>query len=268
MAVTQFQSDILKLLAASRRAEGISYVAGGVALNVVLESQRLSHDIDLFHDAGEAVVMSWQNDRQLMLAAGYQLEIIRETPTFIEACAMRSGEQTLLQWVRDSAFRFFPLLEHPLLGLTLHPFDLATNKVLAMAGRLEVRDWVDLLHAHANLQALGLLIWAACGKDPGYNPASLHRAIARHHYSQAEVNTLAYEGALPDAAILGKSWHTALAEAQEYIALLPPQTAGHCLLTQTQELFHGSPDSLRHLLQEDRLLFHYGTLGGVWPNIK
>ncbi len=33
MAVTPFQSDILKLLAGHRRALGESYVAGGVALN-------------------------------------------------------------------------------------------------------------------------------------------------------------------------------------------------------------------------------------------
>src|SRR5262245_44561303 len=33
-------------------------------------------------------------------------------------------------------YRFFPLLEHPDFGLTLHPFDLASNKVLGLAGRL------------------------------------------------------------------------------------------------------------------------------------
>lgn len=38
-------------------------------------------------------------------------------------------------------------MEHEDLGLTLHPFDLATNKVLALVGRLEVRDWVDVLPA-------------------------------------------------------------------------------------------------------------------------
>jgi len=37
----------------------------------------------------------------------------------------------ILEWARDSAFRFFPLIEHPDLGIVLHPFDLAANKVLA-----------------------------------------------------------------------------------------------------------------------------------------
>ena len=59
-------------------------------------------------------------------------------------------------------------MEHEQLGLTLHPFDLATNKVLAMVGRLEVRDWVDVINADRRLQPLGYLLWAACGKDPGH----------------------------------------------------------------------------------------------------
>jgi hypothetical protein len=32
------------------------------------------------------------------------------------------------------------LVEHPDFGLTLNPFDLATNKLLVLVGRLEVRD--------------------------------------------------------------------------------------------------------------------------------
>jgi hypothetical protein len=64
-------------------------------------------------------------------------------------------------------FRFFPLVEHDDLGLTLHPFDLATNKVLALVGRPEARDWIDAIDCHERLQPLGYLAWAACGKEPG-----------------------------------------------------------------------------------------------------
>ena len=49
----------------------------------------------------------------------------------------RGGERSVVQWARDSAYRFFPLVEDEQMGLALHPFDLATNKVLAMAGRVE-----------------------------------------------------------------------------------------------------------------------------------
>jgi hypothetical protein len=62
-----------------------------------------------------------------------------------------------MRWARESAFRFFPLVEQADLGLALHPFDLATNKVLALVGRLEVRDWIDVIECDRRLQRLGYL---------------------------------------------------------------------------------------------------------------
>lgn len=80
---------------------------------------------------------------------------------------------------RDSAFRFFPLVEHLDLGLVLHPFDLATNKVLALVGRLEPRDWIDVIECDDRLQPLGYLAWAASGKDPGFTPTGILDGAAR-----------------------------------------------------------------------------------------
>ena len=53
MAVTEFQRSICRLIADHRTRSGVSYVAGGVALNLLLEATRLSRDIDIFHDAEE-----------------------------------------------------------------------------------------------------------------------------------------------------------------------------------------------------------------------
>ncbi len=109
----------------------------------------------------------------------------------------------ILEWVCDSAYRFFPLVEHPDFGLTMHPFDLATNKVLALVGRLEVRDWIDTMACGNRLQPLGYLAWAATGKDPGYSPALLLAEARRStRYSAAEIAALAFEGPPPDAAEL------------------------------------------------------------------
>ena len=72
--------------------------------------------------------------------------------------ALRAG--TLARWYWSLGRECFPLMEHEQLGLTLHPFDLATNKILAMVGRLEVRDWVDVINADRRLQPLGYLLWA------------------------------------------------------------------------------------------------------------
>ena len=128
----------------------------------------------------------------------------------------RSGEQVLIEWVRDSAFRFFPLIEHEELGLALHPFDLATNKVLALVGRLEVRDWVDVLACDARVQPLGYLAWAASGKDPGFTPSGiLAHARRSTRYSAAEIASLAFDGPPPDPAALAREWRHAADRADE-----------------------------------------------------
>lgn len=118
----------------------------------------------------------------------------------------KGGESVLLQWAADSAFRFFPLIEHEDFGLTLHPFDLATNKVLALVGRLEARDWVDLIQCHARIQRLGYLAWAASGKDPGFSPASILEQAGRSaRYSAAEIAALSFAGPPADACLIFKA---------------------------------------------------------------
>ncbi len=267
MSVTEFQSAILRLLAQQRRASGESYVAGGVALNVLLSAARRSHDIDVFHDTETALRASWDLDRALMRNNGYQIEIIRETRTFIEAMISKADDRTVMQWACDSAFRFFPLIENDLLGMTLHPFDLATNKVLAMAGRLEVRDWIDILSCDLTLQPFGYMVWAACGKDPGYNPQSLIALAARAHYSQAEVATLDFADDPPDASLLGKQWHDALSQAREISNYLPATELGKCVVTTDGNLFKGNAADIRTAIKNDTVLFHPGRINGSWPQI-
>src|SRR5262245_6173442 len=132
MALTAFQRRVINLIADNRRRSGESYVAGGAALNALINAPRLSHDVDVFHDTEEAVRVEYAKDRAVLEASGLTVEVLREFPAFVSARVRGSVEATELQWAYDSAFRFFPLVEDPEFGLTLHPFDLATNKVLAM----------------------------------------------------------------------------------------------------------------------------------------
>ena len=265
MALTAFQRAVCRLLASSRR-ERESYVAGGVALNKLLASPRLSRDIDLFHDTKEALVRTVAQDREILSTAGYGLRFLRETPTYAEAELSQGAESTLIQWVHDSAYRFFPLIEDDDLGLTLHALDLATNKVLAMAGRLEARDWIDVMTCHDGLQPLGYLVWAACGKDPGYGPSSLLQEIRRGSlYSQAEMDLLSFEGTPPDAKALGSRWHGLLGKAQTVCELLPVDEVGTCVITRDGELCRLSPEDLEEGLRDGRVAFHRGRIGGAWP---
>ena len=172
-----------------------------------------------------------------------------------------------MQWTCDSAYRFFPLIENELMGLTLHPFDLATNKVLAMAGRVEVRDWFDVLQCDVAVQPFGYLVWAACGKDPGYNPISLIAQVAKAHYSQTEVNMLEFDGSPPDATALGKEWHRIVTTARTICNALPHEELGKALLTTTGKLYRGNPEDIPGAIERGELFFHEGRIGGAWPEI-
>jgi hypothetical protein len=269
MALTALQRDVCRLLADNRIVSGESYVAGGAALNELLSTSRLSRDLDLFHDTEEALAATWESDRRLLEAAGYALRVFRERPTFVEAEAARDGETVLLQWSQDSAYRFFPLVQSDVFGLTLHPFDLATNKVLALVGRVEARDWVDVIRCAERIQPLGYLAWAACGKDLGFNPASILEHAARSaHYSSAELSGLAFEGEAPDGAALAARWRIQLEEARDVIERLPPDESGRCVLGPADALYRRGPAALRDDLAAGRITFHSGRIRGAFPSIR
>ena len=70
MALSEFQSSILRLLAQNRRTAEGSYVAGGLALNHSLGTPRLSRDIDIFSDSIEAMYTSWKIKGQTLRKKG------------------------------------------------------------------------------------------------------------------------------------------------------------------------------------------------------
>ena len=268
MALTALQRRVCRLIAGNRIASGESYVAGGVALNASLGATRLSRDIDLFHDTNEALETSWRADRALIEADGLDLRVVRERAGVVEAEIDDGSDQARLEWARDSAFRFFPLQEHDDFGLTLHPFDLATNKVLALVGRLEVRDWVDVIASDDRIQPLGYLAWAAPGKDPGFGPAAILEAAARTgRYSADEVEQLAFEGSAPDARELGLAWHRILGAAHETVTLLPPDEVGTCVLAPDGSLLRAGATELAEALGSGRVHFHRGSIRGAMPRL-
>jgi hypothetical protein len=268
MALSLFQRDVCRLLARNRVASGESYLAGGATLNELLAAPRLSRDLDVFHDTDEALVASWQADRSLLEGAGYSVRVFRDRPGLVEAEVRRGEDAVRMEWARDSAYRFFPLVEHADLGLTLHPFDLATAKVLALVGRVEARDFVDTLTCDREIQPLGYLAWAACGKDPGFSPSSILEEAARTvRYSQDEFQALDFTGRAPDAASLSHAWHEQLSAARTVVALLPAEEAGRAVLDESGRLFRGDLAALRQALVRGSLRFHAGSIRGAWPRL-
>jgi hypothetical protein len=268
LALTSFQIQICRLLADSRKRSGQSYVAGGAALNCLCNSTRISHDLDLFHDTKTALIESYSSDIKLLSSNGFTVKILREYLTFFEALVEKGSNTTILEWVIDSAYRFYPLIEHEELGLTLSPFDLATNKALALVGRLEVRDWVDVMECHAKVQPLGYLLWAACGKDEGYNPEMiLTEARRSSRYQQAELDTLEFAGPKPMVQKLSLEWRQILSEAEVIMNSLPLDVLGCSVHDAAGELYRGTPEQLIPAIAKNELRFHRGCIQGSLPRI-
>jgi hypothetical protein len=260
MPLTEFQRAVLLLLKEHRNPD--SYVAGGVAIHRADSSLRHSNDVDFFHDTDEAVSACSRSDLELLKNAGYAVELLIDQPGYVRAVIHRAGRSLKLEWARDTAFRFFPVLEDPDLGYRLHDVDLAVNKCLALANRNEVRDIIDLLQLHGEVIALSAACWAACGKDPGFTPDLLLDCMRRNSIIRPE--QLAAESlARPlSPTELKRNWLSLLAETEEALRSLPAADLGCIYLDEKGQVVHSPrPERL------DSMQRHFGSIGGSWPRI-
>ena len=69
MPISNFQSDVLRTLAAQRSPD--SYIAGGIAIN--REGPRFSGDIDIFHDSEARLETAANADAAALTAEGYSV---------------------------------------------------------------------------------------------------------------------------------------------------------------------------------------------------
>jgi hypothetical protein len=251
----KIQADILRLLAASRDPE--SNVAGSTPLN--RNAARFSGDIDIFHDRADRVAEAAVMDSRILQDAGYQVEWIRQLPTIHSAEISDGRDATKLEWAMDSDFRFFPKLQDDLFGYTLHPVDLALNKVLAAAGRRELRDIIDLVTVHETILPIGALVWAGVEKSPGFTPEGLIGEIRRNLNHPAEVwRSLAVEKPLEPSALIERV-RGILDEAEQFVRQMPTEQAGFLFLEQGVAV---QPDPERL----ERYTWHAGQRRGQWPS--
>lgn len=256
MPITPFQSKILRLLAKNRNPD--SYVAGATVLNRSADSNRYSKDIGLFHDPAVIIQDSFIKDEETLLKHGYEVKIVTEHRTFIRAVVSLGQDAVKLEWVTDSAFRFFPIIEDELLGYRLHDIDAATNKCLAFAGRRQARDLLDILYIHKNLLHLGALCFAASGKDLGLTPDLILDFINRN----SAITPTMLEGEETttslDLKAIKQEFLSAFQEAEELVLKLPSEHVGCVFVDSTGAIPRvPSPDSKPHS----------GSFRGAWPSI-
>ncbi len=261
MPIGEFERDVLRIIAANRNPD--SYLAGATVLHQAPNSPRASRDVDIFHDTTESLAESVERDIATLQAAGFQVEPGKPQGTFQRAQVGRGGRRTKIEWVFDSAFRFFPIERDPELGWRLNFWDAATNKTLALFGRHEFRDYLDTQFLHTKHLHLGALVWAAAGKDPGLTPELILDWIKRNTFYTPEQIKKVNPVLTVDLVQMKRCWLEAIAESESLIARLPLKELG-CLYLDAQGRpvcpDPASPDF-------SKLTRHFGSVKGAWPRI-
>ncbi len=201
MPLTKLQSHVLRVLAAAINREGPPF----------------SRDIDIFQDSENRLAAAAEADGRALTEAGLKLSWSKTQTGKRQAEANGLGETMQLEWVADSAFRFFPAQRDDLFGYVLHPIDLATNKAAAAADRREPRDIVDLVTIHENILPLGAVICAAVGRFPGQPPEEMLADITRHsRFTAEEFHVLATERPI-DVPGLHRRIRSMIEDAERFI---------------------------------------------------
>jgi hypothetical protein len=259
MPLTAFQKRVARILAKQRNPE--SHLAGGAVINRADSSPRYSNDLDIFHDPAANVAAFAEADAQALQEAGCSVQWNLRGAGMYRAEVSEGEERVRLDWTTDSPFRFFPAQPDEEFGYCLHPADLATNKVLALAGRDEIRDFLDVLLIDRAYLSLGAVIWAACGKDAGFTPVFLLDQTNRHarfQESQLRTENLARPVDLQE---LKKHWLAAQERAKQLFERLPAAELGCLYLNFENNPVTPDPDSPDFA----KLQRHFGSVGGAWP---
>jgi hypothetical protein len=160
--------------------------------------------------------------------------------------------------VVDSDFRFFPTMRDEVFGYVLHPVDLAMNKVMAAAGRRELRDLVDLVTIDETILPLGAVVWAAVEKSPGFTPEGLIAEIRRNsNYPKTEWMNLISSEPLDPKDIMARL-RGGLDEAEAFVTKMPTEKAG-LLFLKDDHVAQPDPGRL------DEYQTHAGRRRGQWP---
>ena len=260
--LTDFQKTVLHILSQNRNPE--SYVAGGILLNQAVDTPRFSDDVVVFHDLAESVASSARVDALALTTLGYSVEWTSQEPFIYRAVIQKSGHILRLDWLFDSAFRFFPIERNPETGFCLNFWDAAVNKVLALAGRSEPRDFVDTVYLHQKGFSLGTLCWAAAGKDPGMTPELVLGETSRNaRFNQEQIDSLQLSTPLSIQS-LKQTWIEARHQAEALIQNLPLDEVGCLYLEHNGQPV--TPDPLNNGFPS--LHRHFGAIKGAWPIIN
>lgn len=161
--LTPLQEQVARIIAGLAEAEDFA-LAGGAALIARGEIQRETRDLDFFGLAPDDVDRLVPAVDCALQEAGLVVRRVQVSPGFARLIVESGDDSTELDLGADA--RLFPVEpHHP--APTLSGEELAVDKVLAVFGRAEARDFVDLAAVEARY-GLDRLFELAAEKDHGF----------------------------------------------------------------------------------------------------
>jgi hypothetical protein len=164
--LSPLQERVAAIVAGLDEAEGFA-LAGGAALIARGDVQRQTRDLDFFGLSGAAVDELAPAVRRALSDAGLTVGHVQVNPGFVRLIVSDGDERTELDLASDA--RLFPA-ESGRLAPTLTGEELAVDKVLALFGRAEARDFADLMALEPRY-GLDRLCELAAEKDLGFDAA-------------------------------------------------------------------------------------------------
>lgn len=151
-------------------------LAGGAALIFRRAVPRTTVDLDFFGTLLEEVVPAAESFVASLDGEGLRAEVVSSSPFFVRLSVHGAeGEEVLVDIGRDSRL-WEP--EWTEIGRILRVEELAAGKLLALSGRAEPRDFVDVFYLARRFGIRRMLEWAA-KKDVGFDPYRLALGIGR-----------------------------------------------------------------------------------------
>lgn len=161
--LSPLQKLVASIVAGLPEASGFA-LAGGAALVVRGDVDRITRDLDFFAMSADEVRCLLPALERALDDAGLQLERRRISSGFVRLAVSDGVETTEVDLAAD--FRLRPAESGPL-GPILAGEELAADKTLALFGRAEARDFIDVFFL-SQRYGLKQMCELAAEKDPGF----------------------------------------------------------------------------------------------------
>jgi hypothetical protein len=173
--LSPLQEEVAAVIASLAEAEDFA-LAGGAALILREQVDRRTRDLDFFGLSAAAVDRLRPAAEQALLHAGFNVERVLSGAGFARFVVEGFGERTEVDLAADA--RLFPAEVGPSGIPLLASEELAVDKVLAVFGRAEARDFVDLMAVEGQFD-LGRLFILAAEKDRGFDTRVFAEMVGR-----------------------------------------------------------------------------------------